>query len=122
MPDAPYFQTADQWVGFFEEKFPKGVLVTFARGDYKVAQADLSPQSLGTHFGIDLFDEYAPRMFFSDYDTGHPRFFTPEEFISMDPNRMVILLDNGAYMVLSDQVSEEQAAQVEARRKGGFFS
>lgn len=118
----PEFNSSEDWVNYFKEKFPRGILATFAIGDPEVAGVDSSPQHLCTKAGVEEFDEYSPTLFLSDYDTGFPMRFVAVDFLTDDPERMVIQTDEDRYLILSSLVSDQQAEMVEQRLEGGIFS
>lgn len=114
MPD---FDNGQDWVDFFEEKFPRGILATFAKGEHELAYLDDSPQTLAVRVGYE-----GDRLFLVNYFTGHPQFFTPLDFITEDPEHMVIEVDENKYLILSSKVSDSQATAVMKRKEGGIFS
>lgn len=113
---------AINWEQFFDSKFPKGAWATLAIGDPAVSDVDESPQILVSGFGVDVYDETAPRIFLKNYFTGHPAFFTLERVVEDEAGRMVIATDSGRFIVLSDKISDEHAEMIQQRKEGGIFS
>ena len=124
----PEFENVEGWEQYFQEKFPEGLLLTLALGEPENAGIDKSPQRLVVRIGVESCDEQSPRLFASDYETGHPIFFNVVEIIDSEDGRLTI--DTGApegtpsprYVILSKHISENDKRLVKARKEGGIFS
>lgn len=115
------FDTEEEWREYFEERFPEGVLATFAQTTAADAQHDDSPQVLGVRVAVAGMTDDDPELVVVNLYTDAPHSFIAEDVDEQTDFRVVVKTVDDRFVVLSSRISDEQKAEVKNRLSGGWF-